>query len=39
MFKSWVAEQGVRIYGSVNAAAEKLAVDKNVIRNNLPDEK
>lgn len=39
MFKSWVAEQGVRIYGSVNAAAQKLAVDKNVIRNNLPDEK
>jgi transcriptional regulator with AAA-type ATPase domain len=39
MFKSWVAEQGVRIYGSVNAAAEKLAVDKNVIRNNLQDKK
>jgi len=39
MFKSWVAEQGVRIYGSVNAAAEKLAVDKNVIRNNLQEKK
>lgn len=39
MFKSWVAEQAVRIYGSVNAAAQKLGVDKNVIRNNLPDEK
>lgn len=37
MFKSWVAEQGVRIYGSVNAAAEKLAIDKNVIRNNLQE--
>ncbi len=39
MFKSWVAEQAVRIYGSVNAAAEKLAVDKNVIRNNLQEKK
>lgn len=39
MFKFWVAEQAVRIYGSVNAAAEKLDVDKNVIRNNLQDKK
>lgn len=39
MFKSWVAEQAVRIYGSVNAAAENLDIDKNVIRNNLPDNK
>ncbi len=37
MFRSWIAEQAVKIYGSVNAAAEKLCVDKNSIRNNLPE--
>ena len=35
MFKTWIAEQSVKIYGSVNAAAANLDVDKNSIRNNL----
>lgn len=37
MFKTWLAEQAVRIYGSEYKAAKNLHVDKNTIHNNLPE--